>query len=137
MLSEGAKHHVEMPWPPPNNTSVSLHRSCRAHRKLAGMVLCGQFAAERLKRLSDRYHLTGTDLATSVRYPSCKAYYTPKLVQCRQRYKKAEGRPLTETHNDDTTRVGAAMNFSLDPCFHTGDRGRYRDLVPFIVGRRK
>jgi hypothetical protein len=98
------------------------------------MVLYGLFAAERLKRLSGRYHLTGTDLATSVRYPSCKAYYTTKLVQCRQRHKEAEGRALTETHNDDATRVGAAMNFSLDPCFHTGDRGRYRGLVPLIVG---
>jgi len=58
-------------------------------------------------------------------------------MQCCQRYEKAEGCALAETHKDDATRVDAAMNLSLDPCFHAGDRGRYDSSVPLVAGRRK
>jgi hypothetical protein len=137
MPTEGAKHRVEMPWPLRSNKLVSRHRSYRVHRKLAGTVLYERFAAKMLKRSSDRYNLSGADLAPTVGYPARKAYHTAKLVQSRQRYKEAEGRPLTETHEDDPTRVDATMDLSLDPCFHIGNRGCYGSFVPLITGRRK
>lgn len=65
-----------------------------------------------------RYHIASTDLAPAVGYPACQAYHAAKLMQCCQRYEKAEGCALAETHKDDATRVDTAMNLSLDPCFH-------------------
>ena len=44
---------------------------------------------------------------------------------------------MAKTHEDDATRVDAAMNLSLDPCFHTGDRGCYGSTVPLVGRRRK
>jgi hypothetical protein len=58
-------------------------------------------------------------------------------MQCCQCYEKAESRTLAEPHEDNATRVDAAMNLSLDPCFHTGDRGCYGSSVPLVGGRRK
>jgi hypothetical protein len=72
-----------------------------------------------------------------VRYPAREAYHAAQLVQSRQHYKEAEGRPLTEAHKDDATRVGATMNLGLDPCFHAGDGGRYGGLVPLVASRRQ
>jgi len=83
------------------------------------------------------HHQSGTNLASPVRYPACKADYTSKLMQGCQRHKKAEGRPLTETHEDDAMGVSATIDFSLDPCFYTGDRRRYGNFVPLMVSWRK
>jgi len=79
----------------------------------------------------------GTDLSPLVRYPTCEAGHSAKIVQGRQRNKKAKGRSLAKTHKDDATGIGATMDLSLDPSLHMGDRGCYGGLIPLIAIRRQ
>jgi len=72
-----------------------------------------------------------------VRYPACEADHPAEIVQGRQRYKKAKGCSLAKTHENDTTRIGATMDLSLDPSLHMGDRGCHGSLIPLIAVRRK
>ena len=79
----------------------------------------------------------GTDLSPLVGYPACEADHPTKIVQGRQRYKKAEGCSLAKTHKNDPTGIGATMNLSLNPSLHMGDGGCYGDLIPLVAIRRK